>query len=195
MIADSLVNLGEFIVANTGESLKKDLDRVCVEGSNASGEPIGILNSGITNTIPSAMGSNGQVNISDAENALFGIGKQYRTATMRPAFISTDGTYQRFRATPVGPNDARRIFGLNEGSYECLNWPWRVYQGMSESKLIYGCLARYRMYRRQGAEMSWTIDGQTLALKNEAFSVYRGRYGGRVVDTNAFAIVDNLGTA
>lgn len=192
MLADSIVELGTFLVENIGQSLLKDLDRVCISG-NGTTEPQGILNASITNVIPSIGGVNGFPNIGDVESLLWAVEKQYRAARFRPCFISNDNTYHHFRSIPVGSDDARRVFGMDEQSYTALNLPWRIQQGINDNTAIMACLARYRMYRRQGAEMRWTIEGQTLGLQNAALLIYRGRYGGKVIDANAFAIMDDLG--
>ena len=54
------------------------------------------------------------------------------------------------------------------------------------------CLKRYRMWRRQGAESRWVTEGQTLALKNTAMLIVRGRFGGRLVDSNALVTMRDL---
>lgn len=192
LLADSLVDTGAYIQENVGQSMMKDLDRVVVSG-NGTGEPVGITNSGITNIIPSVGGTSGLVNLADLEHLMFqGVEMQYRIPSLRPCFISNEATYSRFRAIPVGTDDARRVLGEDEGSHTALNWPWRIYQGLNDNTAIYGCLAKYRMFRRDGGELLFTNQGQTLALKHETLFIYRARYGGRVVDTNAFGIVDDL---
>lgn len=194
MLADSIVDLGMFLVENIGRALLKDLDRVCISG-NGTTEPQGITNASITNIVASALGPNGQVTVGDLESLVWGIEKQYRAAQYRPCFISNDNTYRRFRSLPVGSDDARRILGNDEQSYTALSLPWRIQQGLADNIAMMACLARYRLYRRQGAEMRWTIEGQTLGLQNAALLIYRGRYGGKVIDANAFALMDDLAVA
>ena len=59
------------------------------------------------------------------------------------------------------------------------------------TRLAYGALKKYRMYRRLGFSVEWHQGGTTLARKNLALLVVCGRFGGQIVDANAFAkIVD-----
>ena len=56
----------------------------------------------------------------------------------------------------------------------------------------FGCLAKYRMYRRLGMSIQFETGGKTLALSNTALLIMRARFGGRVVDANAFAWGNNF---
>jgi len=53
--------------------------------------------------------------------------------------------------------------------------------------LGYGAMSKFRLYRRQGMEVRWLEGGQELARKNLMLLVLRARFGGKVLDSNAFA--------
>src|SRR4051812_3437975 len=122
---------------------------------------------------------------------MFGIGKQYRNPAMRPAFITNDTSYRRARSIPVGAADARRVFGMDEQSYMLLDYPVCVNNSVSNAYAMFGALAKYRLYRRQAQEVRFETAGKTLALANTVLLVVRGRFGGKVVDANAFSFSDN----
>jgi hypothetical protein len=48
-------------------------------------------------------------------------------------------------------------------------------------------LKKYRLYQRAGYEIVRESGGRTLTLANTSLIGLRGRFGGRVVDGNAFA--------
>ena len=63
--------------------------------------------------------------------------------------------------------------------------------GLTNNQIIFGALQKYRLYRRRGVESRFTREGQTLTLKNTSLLYVRGRFGGRVMDANAFAVMDS----
>src|SRR5205823_1985145 len=106
---------------------------------------------------------------------------QYRLLELNPAFVGNDTTYRRFRGTPVGPGDQRRVFGLNEQSYQLLEYPYRVQNDLTNNKLIFACLKKYRMYQRLGMEVVREAGGRNLTLANTSLIGLRARFGGRMV--------------
>ena len=170
----------------------QELDRVIVDG-NGTTEPQGITNASGIVDINATNPTTGPLTYDDALNLSFGIAKQYRTPSYRPGYIMTDTTYKRFLAIATGvTGDKRPLFGMNVKSYELVEYPVRIEQtGLANSQIVFGALQKYRMYRRHGVESRFTREGQTLTLKNTSLLYVRGRFGGRVMDANAFALIDN----
>jgi HK97 family phage major capsid protein len=189
-LADSIVNVGQYLVQVIGERYAAELDKIIAIGDGTT-QPQGIVNASGLATLPNLSNGLGPMSLGDLEQLYFGIGKQYRKPAFRCAFISNDTTYSRCRAIPVGSDDARRVLGQDEGSYDALSAPYRISNDLPNTKLIFGALARYRFYRRSGQEMRWETAGQTLALKNTALLISYMRCGGRVMDTNAFIAETN----
>jgi HK97 family phage major capsid protein len=76
---------------------------------------------------------------------------------------------------------------MDHESYSMLGRPHRIQNDISNSKIAFGDMSRYRLYRRAGGETRFETAGNYLALRNLALLVFRGRWGGRVVDASAFA--------
>jgi HK97 family phage major capsid protein len=123
---------------------------------------------------------------------MFAVGKQYRSKSLNCAFITNDVTYRRSRGIQVDPNastvNQTPVFGLSAvNSYMTMEWPHKIQTDIANTKGAFGALSKYRLYRRQGFEIRWEMGGKELAQKNLALLIVRGRFGGRVVDANAFA--------
>ncbi len=123
---------------------------------------------------------------------MFTVPKQYRQLNLRPAFIANDVTYRRARGIPVGASDERRVFGMSHGDYKMFDHPFLINNSLGNNQVAFGCLAKYRFYRRQAQQVQFTSEGRELALKNQTLLVVRGRFGGKVMDANAFAFCDNM---
>ncbi|HQU47302.1 MAG TPA: phage major capsid protein, partial [Pirellulales bacterium] len=189
-LADSIVDVGKYLVQVIGQRYTAELDKIIAVGDGTT-QPQGIVNASGLATMPNISNGLGPMALADLEQLYFGCAKQYRRPEFRCAFLSNDVTYSRCRAIPVGADDARRVLGQDEGSYDALSAPYRISNDLPNTTLIFGALARYRFYRRQGQEMRWVTEGQTLALKNTALLVSTMRAGGRVMDTNAFVAETN----
>lgn len=191
-LADSPADVGRYLMDNIGQRMAAEMDRVVVAGNGIS-EPEGIANSSGLGTVNSDNDTAGPPTYNDYLSLYFCVGKQYRTAAMRPVFITNDTTYQRSRNIKVDPaqssTDQRPVLNtVNEvGNYMSLGLPHKIQNDLGNSTAIFGALAKYRMYRRQGAASEFVLGGKELALSNETMLVVRARYGGRVVDANAFA--------
>ncbi|QDU24037.1 phage major capsid protein [Urbifossiella limnaea] len=197
LLADSPVNIGTAVVELFGERLKSELDRVIAVG-NGYNEPLGItLASGVA-AVNSDNGTGGPVTVSDAESLIFSIPVQYRQQDWGPCFIGSDVAYSRFRGLPVGPGDERRVFGQgmmgtdDTQRYQLFEYKFRVANDLPNTRLAFGCLKRYRMYQRLGMEIVRESGGRTLALSNTSLVGIRARFGGRPIDTNAFAVMTDL---
>jgi HK97 family phage major capsid protein len=167
-----------------------ELDRVIVLG-NGTTEPQGILNASISDIGNPSGGSGAVPQVDDYEALMFSVPKQYRQLNLRPAFFANDVTYRRARGIPVGTSDERRVFGMTHSDYKLLDHPFLINNTIGNAYAGFGCLAKYRLYRRQAQQVQFTSEGRELALKNQTLLVVRGRYGGKVVDTNAFVFSDS----
>ncbi|MGE3314000.1 MAG: phage major capsid protein [Planctomycetaceae bacterium] len=190
-LSDAAVNVGDMLLTNIGQRMLQELDRVIVAG-NGTSEPQGIVNASGIVDITAENPTTGPLTYDDALNLSFGIAKQYRAPGYRPGFIMTDTTYKRFLAIATGvTGDKRPLFGMNVKSYELVEYPVRIEQtGLDNNQILFGALKKYRLYRRHGVESRFTSEGQTLTLKNTSLLYVRGRFGGRVMDANAFAMTD-----
>lgn len=187
LMNDSAIDIAATLEQNIGQAMLTELDKVIAIGSGS--QPLGLLNTVGATAVPSANGTNGPLTVGDAESLYFALPKQYRTDAMRTAFVSSDVTYRRFRSTPVGPDDARRMFGMEHNSYAMLDRPYRVQQDIADTKAAFVALAKYRMFQRQGFETRFTDQGITLFKSNTAILSVRGRFGGRMVDASAVAVM------
>ena len=190
-MADSPVDVGRILTENIGQRFMASLDNVTAKGDGTT-QPQGIFNaSGISDIGNPAGGSGAAPQVADYETLLFAIGKQYRNSAMRPAFIANDTSYSRARGIAVGGSDERRVFGMDHQSYMLLEYPFKVQNDLANNLAAFGALAKYRMYRRVGQAVKFETGGKELTRKNLGLLVVRGRYGGKVVDANAFAYSDN----
>jgi HK97 family phage major capsid protein len=191
LLADTMVaDLGSIVMNNIGKSMLKELDHVIAMG-NGTSQPQGFNLASALTVIPSQMGmNNGNTwTLADLEGLLFGVPKQYVTAALRPAFVANQTTYQRIRGIPVGADDARRVLGPDEGSYNVLSWPFKIQQDIPNNYLAFLALSLYRLYRRAGQEMRFTDQGQTLFENNSVMYMCIGRYAGRLMNTQGAAII------
>lgn len=191
-LSDAASDVGRVLMQNIGQRLLSELDRVIIEG-DGSDEPEGILTaSGLTDIGNPAGGDGAAAQVNDYETLLFAVPKQYRVPQNRPCFFANDTTYSRAMGIPVGSSDARRVFGMHHEDYQILHHPFLISNDVANNVAGFGCLSKYRLYRRQGQSLRWETGGKELGLKNLALLIVTGRYGGRVVDPTAFAISDNF---
>lgn len=187
-LSDSPVAVGSMLTASIGQRLAEELDD-CIANGSGTDRPQGIfVASGVTDVGNPGGGSGAVPTIEDYLTLLFAVGKQYRNRAYNPCFIANDTSYRRIRAVKTGvTGDSRLVAGMDVNSYALLDWPFRVQNDIPNARHAFGCLRKYRMYRRQGLTIEWTKEGRTLGLANEALLLVRGRFGGKVVDANAFA--------
>jgi hypothetical protein len=128
---------------------------------------------------------------------IFGVAPQYRLLDLSPCFIGSDTSYRRFRGIQVGPADERRVFGQgmmgtdDTQRYQLFEYKWRPSADLPNTKIIFGCLKKFRMYQRAGYDIVRESGGRTLTLSNTSLVGLRGRFGGQVMDANAFALTVN----
>jgi HK97 family phage major capsid protein len=186
LLADSPIDIGKNLVENIGQRLLAELDKVIVIGDGST-QPEGIFTaSGISAVVTD--NPSGPAAVDDLYSLVFAIGKQYRNGgSFRPCFVANDTTYSRFIGIPVSAQDQRRVFGMDPNQYTALGWPFKIQNDTPNTKIAYGAMQKYRMYRRQGNEVRWITESADLAKANTNLLVVRARYGGKVVDSNAFA--------
>jgi hypothetical protein len=198
-LSDSPANVGSILTALVGERLAAELDRVIAVGGGGS-EPEGILTASGLSSVSATNAGTGPPTLDDYLSLMFTVGKQYRNRAMGPVFISNDTTYQRKTAIRVDPHSLSTtvnqlpVFGPTWNDYQTMQWPHKVQNDFTNRQIVFGAMSKYRMYRRLGLEMRWEMTGKTLALANTALLVVRARFGGRIVDTNAFAKITNAQT-
>lgn len=194
-LEDTPVNIGERLSANIGQRMANELDKVVING-NGTTQPQGIAGAAGTVSVNSENGATGPLTYADTLELLKGVGPQYRKPSgNRLAYITNDTTYFRTRNIKVDPTspgstDQRPIFGTDSvNSYITNGFRHAIEQNLPNTKLIFGAMNRYRMYRRRGASSAFETGGKELTLKNLGLLVVRARYGGQPVDPNAFAIM------
>lgn len=192
-LADSVIDIGKVLMTNVGEAMAKELDRVIASGGGTN-TPEGIFVASGLGDPTAANGNAGPPLVADYEGLMFAVAKQYRTPANRCVFLANDTTYSRARGIAVGATDERRVFGMDHSSYMLLEHPFKIQNDIANTQIAYGALSKYRMYRRQAVEMRYEEGGDYLARTNKALLVFRGRYGGRVVDPSAFAKITNAKT-
>jgi HK97 family phage major capsid protein len=188
LMADAAVDIGSYLVRIIGERFQAELDRVIANG-NGTTEPQGIFNSSNLTYYNSDYGPSGPLSLSDFEGLAFGSPKQYRKRELNPCYCMSDVSYRRARAVPIGPGDERRVFGMDQQSYTLFDWPVRVQQNIPNNQIAFLPMRKYRLWRRLGYELRWTLEGQYLALRNTALLVARARYFGKVMDPTGVVVM------
>jgi len=183
--ADSPVGVGNILVNNYGQRFQAEMDNVIATGSGTA-RPTGLLNtSGVSAITPEGTAGAAQT-VGDYEALLFGVAKQYRAearrAGGRTCFIGTETSYQRARSIDVSETDARRVFGMETNTHEdyaILGHRYAINESLSNAEILFCCLNRYRLYRRQGLEVRVVTEDKELARKNQQMILVRARFGGQ----------------
>ncbi|HID23212.1 MAG TPA: phage major capsid protein, partial [Planctomycetaceae bacterium] len=136
-------------------------------------------------------GTPGPYTVSDFEQQLFGLPKQYRPKADRSVrWVTSDTQYRRALSVSVGTNDARRVFSPNmtHEDYTLMGRPVSIQDDVANGATAFANLQRaYRLWRRQGLEVRWEAGGTTLVRRNTILLAARMRVGGKVVDPSAVA--------
>jgi HK97 family phage major capsid protein len=178
---DSPVPVGEILISRYGQSLAKELDKVIPNGDGTT-QPQGLKNSGMS-AVSSGSGTGGPWLVSDFENLMLSVGKEYRDTATREqqVFISNETTYNRTRAISVNSSsDQRRVFGMDEESYRLFNHPYKVQNDIANTYAYFANLSYYRMYRRLGFTVRTVTESKDLARQNKRLIVIRARFGGQL---------------
>lgn len=190
-LSDAGVDVGKKLTTLIGERLAAELDKMTVSG-NGTTQPTGIFNASGLPLVTTENGNGGPPTLADYLTLMFSIGKQYRNPAMRCAFISNDTSYQRNRSIAIDTaspsTDQRPVFGLEAvNSYMTLDWRHAIQNDLANTQGAFGALSRYRMYRRMGLSIRFEQGGKELARKNLVLLIARARFGGQVMDADAFA--------
>ncbi len=190
-LSDVPGDAGAMLVENIGGVMLKELDKVIAVGDGTN-QPQGIFTASGLTGVPSDFGTGGPPTVGDYESLMFAVGKQYRNDGLEPCFFGNDTSYRRARGIAVGPADERRVFGMDEQSYQLLDYPYLVQNDIGNSKIGFGAMKKYKLYRRLGSQVTFVSGTDaTLMSKNLDGLFVRGRFGGRVVDANAFAVTED----
>ena len=192
-LSDSPADIGRIITENIGQSMANSLD-TCIAEGNGTDRPQGIKVASITDIGNPASGANGVAALEDYLELYFTVPKAYRQAGWRPRFLMNDTTYSRARGIKVGASDQRLVLGLDVSSYNLFGVPVSICNDLANTECLFGCFAKYRLYRRAGASVEWTNEGKELRTKNLALLTVRGRYGGKLMDNTAFCWSDSWTT-
>ena len=191
---DSPIDIATILVQKAGEEALKWLDNQIANGDGTT-EPQGIFNaSGTTDIGNPAGGAGAAPQVNDYEALYFGLVKEYRPPSDkgRTVFVGSDTSYRRARAIAVGASDARRVFGMDEASYEIAGLaPFKVQNSISNANCAAVNFAHYRMYRRLGMNVRTETGGKELALKNLSLIVLRMRWAGKIELGGYVAYSDN----
>lgn len=188
-LSDSPVNVGALATQLIGERFANELDKVIADGDGTT-QPQGIRQASGTTSVSFGGAA---ATVDKYMQLLFGVGKAYRApAGNNFAFVGNETSYQRARSIATGvTGDTRLVFGMDPESYSVLQRPYKIAPVLTNSEILAGAMNKYRLYRRLGLSVEWHTSGRELARRNMALLAVRGRFGGRVMDPSAFAVVTN----
>lgn len=185
-LSDSPLDIGNVIVQRYGQAFLKELDTVIAEG-NGTSQPEGLFTASGVSTVTPAGGNGTAQQVGDYESLYFNIAKEFRTEPgARFIYLANDTTYKRARGIPVDTsNDARRIFGMEQGDYRIFGHPFRVVGALDNAQIAGVMINRYVMYRRAGLEVRVVTEDGTLARQDKQLIVVRARFGGSLNHSSA----------
>ena len=188
-IADSTPDIMAAVNASYSEQLQANLDDGIANG-NGTTDILGIFNASSTNTVTNASPSPTGWDVVDVENMVKGLPKQYRNpSNPNVRWGSNDTTYFRVRGMKVSSTDERRIFGYTHEDYRVLDRGWSIQNSIANTKVFFGDLKRYWLWRRLGMEMITDESGSINRLANQVMVIIRSRWAGRPVLPQAFAVM------
>jgi HK97 family phage major capsid protein len=193
---DSPVNIGQLVTQLYGEKAKEWLDNQIANGDGTT-EPEGLFNAtGITDIGNPSGGANAAPQPDDYITLWGNVAKQFRPASdkMRCVFVGNDTSYRRARSIAVGAADERRVFGMNIGSYDIFEHPFKVQNDIANTVCGFFAMKYYRMYRRLGLNVRVETGGKELARANLTLIVVRMRWGGQLELGGAGSYSDNWQT-
>ena len=189
------IRISQF-AADYVKRFREEMDNVIAANAGTTA-PQGVLYaSGISAITPSG-GAGAAQTVADYEGLMFGVKKQYR-AEARPGnqavFIGTETSYQRARSIVVSATDQRRVFGMETNTHEAysiLGHRYAINESLSNAQILFCCLNRYRLYRRQGFEVRVVTEDKELARKNQRLILVRARFGGKLELSGAATKITN----
>jgi len=194
--SDSPLSIGQIIVQQYGQQFKLEMDNVIANG-NGTDRPEGLfVAAGVASVTPATPA--GAPAVGDYEGLMFGVAKEFRQRAGMPpnsraVFLGTDTAYSRARGIPVDSGaDERRIFGIDEEmAYTLFRYRYAVNASAGNAVFGFFCLNDYRLYRRQGLEVSIVRDDRESVLANTDLIVVRARFGGALTHAGAGAKITN----
>lgn len=191
LMADSPADIGRRVLENMGQAMLKDFDRVICVG-NGTTEPQGLFSASGTNAVTADNAGSGPPTVDDYLSLVFAVGKQYRAASLSPAFIANDTSYARARGIMVNSSsDQRLVFGMDVENYNHFGRPFRICNDIPNTKMAFGALNKYRLWMRQGIVTTIITNTPELVRASKVFMHIKTRLGGKVVDANAFSVITN----
>lgn len=187
---DSPVAIGETVVRMFGEAAQVWLDRVASYGNGVS-EPQGMMRASGLTLVNSAFGAGGPMTVNDYQALYFAMTKAFRTEPgAYLSYLSNDGAYRNGRYISIGVDDQRRVLGMDWESYTIGEKnAYAVQNDIPDGLLGFFNMKRYRMYRRLGTQITVDDTGYQLRTRNTRLITARMRFGGRLDQSGAGAIM------
>ncbi len=188
LLADSRVNIGDFITTLYGRDLGKELDKQFMTG-DGSGKPLGIRNAGVTNTVAQA-GAN--LAYGDVVECWHKLPSQYRAGAIWLAHDSIFKLIEKLQTTTnqpifVGPGqNLTSIFG--RAILEQQDIPTNLGAG-AESELWVGDPSYYWIADREEMGLDMSTEAGTAFETHQAWFKLWIRLDGRVTLKDAFAFL------
>lgn len=189
---DSPANIGQLVMDAFGRAAMNWLDGVIATG-NGTNQPQGIFTFATPINVVPENPVTGPITVADYEALLWAIPLEYQTeAGGNVVFLGNQTTYSRTRGIPVGPDDQRRVFGLDERDRTIMGVPYKINSGISNAQLAAVNLGGYRLYRRLGMTTVVERTGQTLQLANMDLILCRMRWAGKMKLPNYVSVISSL---
>jgi HK97 family phage major capsid protein len=198
-VSDSPVAIGALMLSRYAVAYGKEMDDLIAAGTGTN-EMLGLINTvGIT-AVDSTEGASGPHRVTDYENLLFAVPKEFRSeaGASRSIFLSNERSYQRSRQirvdTTSADTDQRRLLVGDHKNYEdymTAGHPHKINESLSNADVGFFCMNRFRLYRRAGFQTIVETAGSDLRRRNMGLIVVRARVGGQMELAAAGALIDD----
>lgn len=188
--SDSPLDIGGIVVDRYGVAFRNEMDNVIATG-NGTDRPTGLFTTAGVTTELSAGGPGAAPTPGDYEGMMHGVDLAFMQEAglpprSRAVFLTTQVSYQRSRSIQIAAGDQRRFFGRDgQMSYSTYSFRHAINSTVTNAKLGFFLMNRYRLYRRQGLEVRIVRDDRTGALANTDMLVLRARFGGALDHSGA----------
>jgi HK97 family phage major capsid protein len=192
LASDSVVNVADLLIESITDDMLAKLDASIATGDGVI-MPTGLASTSGLTTVASVNGVAGPITLGDLENLIFAVGLAYRRKGGF-AFVGNETNYRRLRSLATATGWNTRLFGEDYSGtqYNLVGYPYRVSADLPNSKLIFAGLKNYRLFRRQGIQTRVESGGKELTLKNMSLLFAIARFGGRLLDAKAAAVITDL---
>jgi len=185
-LSDSPLSVGSLLVPLIGMRMGNEIDKVIAVGSGS--QPTGVMNTSGTTAVSFGGAAS---TVAKFLTLLFAVPKAER-AGGTCIFAANELTYQRARSIATGvTGDTRLVFEMDVENFSVLGRPFKIAPAMANTQIFFGNMSRYRLYRRLGSLVEWSIEGSTLQKANEALLSVRQRWAGRPMISTSFAVVSD----